>query len=125
MAELKRYFVKYIRDASKARYPKGSECRICGTDEALEFHHYSTISVLANTWVRARKLSIDTAEDAVQYRDEFIAEHQYELYEDAVTLCKEHHAGLHRIYGKNPRLGTAAKQARWVEKQRINNGLVD
>lgn len=124
MAELKRYMVKYVRDGAKAAYEKGTECRICGSTEQLDFHHFSTISVLVNKWQKKRGLKIETAEEALKWRDVFIEEHQRELYEDAVTLCHEHHLKLHSIYGKNPGLHTAKKQARWVEIQREKNGLV-
>lgn len=121
--ELKRYFIKYVRDGAKSKYPKGTECRICGVTEDLDFHHFSTLSVLANKWVKDRGLNIKTADDAMKWRDVFIEEHPYELYDDAVTLCKTHHEKLHSIYGGNPRLVTAKKQARWVERQREKNGL--
>jgi hypothetical protein len=41
-----------------------------------------------------------------------------------VTLCHTHHLKLHSIYGKDPSLGTAKKQMRWVEIQREKHGLV-
>ena len=124
MSELKRYFTKYIRDAVKSGYAKGSECEICASKEELEFHHYHTMSVLVNAWQLKNKLSITTAEEAFEHRDAFIAEHQFEIYEDTVTLCKKHHLKLHSIYSKNPSLATAAKQRRWVHRQREKNGLV-
>ena len=124
MAELKRDFTKYVRDGAKNLYNKGTECEVCGTTENLEFHHYKTLSVLVNTWVRKNNLKIDTAEEAFIQRDNFIAEYEDELYEKTVTLCKDHHAKLHKVYGKNPTLGTAAKQPRWVQKQRDKHGLV-
>ena len=71
-----------------------------------------------------KKLKIETAEAAFEWRDVFIEEHRKELYDDAVTLCHDHHLKLHSIYGKNPSLATAGKQARWVEKQRIKHGMV-
>ena len=57
-------------------------------------------------------------------RDDFIEEHHAELYEHTVTLCHTHHLQLHSIYGKDPGLGTAKKQARWVQIQREKYGLV-
>jgi hypothetical protein len=122
--ELKRYFTKYIRDAVKSRYKKESECRICGTEENLQFHHFTTLSILVNKWQAENGLDIETAEEAFEHRDGFIEEHQVELFDKTVTLCKAHHERLHKIYGKNPALITAPKQERWVEKQRAKNGLV-
>lgn len=118
MAELKRDWVKYIRDGAKARYEKANECYICGTTEDLDFHHYSTISILASNWLRDNEIKVETAEDAFFWRDKFIEEHQFELYEDAITLCRPHHEALHKIYGKNPKLVHSKKQARWVQRQR-------
>jgi 5-methylcytosine-specific restriction endonuclease McrA len=115
---MKRYFIKYIRDGAKAAYDKGTECFICGSTEQLDFHHFCSLAELANSWVRKNKLIIETADDALKWRDVFIEEHQTELYDEAVTLCHEHHQQLHSIYGKNPKLITAPKQARWVQRQR-------
>ncbi len=124
MAELKREFTKIVRDGAKALYNKGTECQICGATEALEFHHTKSLSILVNNWVKKHKLVIDTLEYAQEQRELFITEHQTELYENTLTLCKTHHAALHKIYGKAPGLGTSSKQTRWVEKQRIKHGLV-
>jgi hypothetical protein len=57
-------------------------------------------------------------------RDTFIEQHLLELYEEAVTLCHNHHLRLHSIYGKRPQLHTAQKQKRWVIKQREKYGMV-
>jgi len=111
-----RDLVKFVRDASKSKYDKGTECYICGDDEKLEFHHYNSLSPLLHRWM---KLNRKAGEDVLEWRDEFIAEHHKELYVDAVTLCKfHHHERLHGIYGKSPSLGTAAKQERWVNIQK-------
>jgi hypothetical protein len=124
MAELKRDFTKYVRDGAKARYNKETYCEICGTIEELEFHHYKTLSVLVNAWVKKNKLNINTAEKAMKQRDVFISEHEDELYKHTVTLCKEHHSALHKVYGKNPSLGVAKKEERWVirQKEKHNRG---
>ena len=47
-----------------------------------------------------------------------------EIYNEAATLCKAHHQRLHSIYGKRPKLVTALKQKRWVDKQREKHGMV-
>lgn len=113
--DLKRDLVKYIRDRAKSRYEKGTECRICAETEELDFHHYYSVSPLLHRWVRANKLK---AENVLEWRDRFIEEHMAELYEHAVTLCHQHHLRLHAVYGRNPNLGTAKKQMRWVQIQR-------
>jgi hypothetical protein len=119
---LPRYFIKICRDGAKSKYDKGSFCEICGTTEELHFHHFNTLSILINKWVEQRGLVFENFEHAVEWRDKFIAEHQKELYEDAATLCKEHHQKLHSLYGKNPILATAPKQARWVQKMKEKHG---
>jgi hypothetical protein len=121
MTKLKRDVVKYIRDKAKARYEKGTECRICGDTENLDFHHFYSLSPLLYRWILKNKLN---SENVMEFRDRFIEEHAAELYEHAVTLCHSDHQRLHSIYGKDPGLGTAKKQARWVEIQREKNGLV-
>jgi hypothetical protein len=116
-SELKRDEVKYLRDKAKARYPKGTCCAICDTTENLEFHHYSSLTLLWEKWKVTTGVSIDDVDDVIFHRDTFIAEHEKELYEDAVTLCNEHHVKLHTIYGSKPALHTATKQANWVKIQ--------
>jgi len=118
MSELKRLEVKYVRDRAKARYTKDTKCAVCGTTENLQLHHYNTVDLLWNKWKKARNIVIKEVDDILSVRDDFIAEHEYELYDDVVTLCKEcHNFKLHRIYGQKPSLATASKQRRWVEKQ--------
>lgn len=120
---LKRDPIKYIRDKAKSKYEKGTECRICGETENLDFHHFYTLTPLFNKWCKAQKIKIDSEDDVLSVRDRFIEEHGPELYEHTVTLCHEHHLKLHSVYGKDPALFTAKKQMRWVEIQREKNGL--
>jgi len=121
---MKRYFIKWIRDACKSAYQKGEACEICDSKENLEFHHYSTLSELVHAWEKKNKLRIDSDDRAIRYRQPFIEEHRQELFEETVTLCRDHHLQLHSIYGKNPRLITAKRQMRWVERQRVRHGMV-
>lgn len=121
---LKRYCVKWIRDKVKSQYPTKSYCEICGTSEELHFHHYNSLSELWNRWERDNKLNVTTDEQILIVRDQFIKEHREELITLGACLCKKHHEMLHKIYGKNPALTTADKQARWVQKQKDKrNGL--
>lgn len=113
---LKRDLVKYIRDGAKSKYEKSSSCEICGTNEQLEFHHYYGLTELLEKWLKARGLKITSSDEIIAVRDEFILEHQHELYEATATLCKPHHDKLHSVYGKRPRLATAEKQRRWVKR---------
>ena len=122
--DLKRDLVKYVRDRAKSKYDKGTECRICGSKENLDFHHFYGLTELLDKWLRGNKLNIQTAEEIMEVRDTFIEEHLRELYEEAVTLCHEHHLRLHSIYGKRPKLFTAQKQERWVERRREKHGMV-
>lgn len=78
---------------------------------------------LFERWARKNKYSIATDDDVKAVRDEFIEAHHAEIYEQVVTLCKQHHALLHKVYGLRPLLGTAAKQASWVQKQREKYGI--
>ena len=114
----KRDPVKHIRDKAKAKYEKGTECRICGSTKELDFHHFHSLTPLLNKWVKEKSYSLDTDEEVIAIREEFIAEHLTELYDKTVTLCRTHHMALHSIYGKDPSLASASKQERWVEIQR-------
>ena len=122
--DLKRDLVKYVRDRAKSKYDKGTDCRICGSKENLDFHHFYGLTELLDKWLRGNNLNIQTAEEIMEVRDTFIEEHLRELYEEAVTLCHEHHLRLHSIYGKRPKLLTAQKQKRWVERRREKHGMV-
>lgn len=122
MSTKKRDPIKHVRDKAKAKYEKGTECRICGSTKELDFHHFHSLTPLFNKWLKERSISIETDEDVIAIREEFIAQHQHELYKATVTLCHTHHMALHSIYGKDPSLASASKQERWVEIQREKNG---
>ena len=114
--DLKRDPVKYVRDAVKTLYPKGTECRICDSTDLLEFHHYNSVAEMYNLWIKTTGYR---KQDVLDHRSEFINEHKDELINQCVTLCKKDHARLHKVYGRSPKLSTAEKQGRWVEKQRL------
>jgi hypothetical protein len=121
---LKRDLVKYVRDKAKSQYNKGTDCYICGRTENLDFHHFYGLTELLETWLKKKRLVITEEDQIISLRPDFIKEHTKELYEDAVTLCHDHHLRLHSIYGKRPKLVTAKKQQRWVDIQRNKNGMV-
>lgn len=114
----KRIPLKHIRDRAKSRYPDKQQCAICNTQEELELHHYTGLSNLLDKWSKEKGISLDTDEEVLEVRDQFISEHEYELFEAVVVLCAPHHLLLHKIYGKSPPLHTASKQAGWVQKQK-------
>ena len=118
MSTLKRIPIKYVRDRAKSRYVKASCCYVCGATEQLDFHHYYTVDILFDNWLRKNKIKINSVEDIIAVRDDFIAEHEHELFEFAITICKKHHQRLHTVYGQRPALSTAEKQVRWLEKQK-------
>ena len=122
MADLKRDPIKYVRDKAKSAYAKAGECYVCGSTTNLDFHHFYSLTPLFKRWCKLNKISVNTEEDILEVRDRFIEEHKVELYDEAVTICNSLHEKLHKIYGKDPSLGTAPKQKRWIEKQREKNG---
>ena len=122
--DLKRDLVKYVRDKAKSGYQKETQCYICGETESLEFHHFYGMTELLESWLKSNKITINSAEEIMKVRVTFIEEHPNELYDEAATLCKAHHMRLHSIYGKRPKLVTAPKQKRWVDKMRIKHGMV-
>ena len=120
----KRIAVKWIRDRAKSAYEKQATCYICKTSQDLELHHTHSITTLVNTWAAKKGYDISTDDGILAVRDEFIAEHRTELYEEVYTLCNRHHVQLHGVYGKTPQTGSEAKQTRWIELQRNKlNGL--
>ena len=121
---LKRDLVKYVRDKAKSQYKKGTHCYICGETENLDFHHFYGLTELLETWLKKKRIVITEEDQIISLRPQFIEEHMKELYEDAVTLCHDHHLRLHSIYGKRPKVVTAKKQQRWVDIQRNKNGMV-
>ena len=122
--DLKRDLVKYVRDKAKSGYQKETQCYICGETESLEFHHFYGMTELLESWLKSNKITINSAEEIMKVRVTFIEEHPNELYDEAATLWKAHHMRLHSIYGKRPKLVTAPKQKRWVDKMRIKHGMV-
>ena len=110
----KRLPIKWIRDMNKRRYEKGTECVVCGTDQLLEFHHFYSLTLLFEKWLKVNNLTVNTDDDVLAIRDQFSEEHKREIFDEAVTLCKGHHALLHKVYGITPALHTAAKQRRWL-----------
>jgi hypothetical protein len=82
------------------------------------------LTELLETWLKKKQIVVTEEEQIVSLRPQFIEEHMRELYEDAVTLCHDHHLRLHSIYGKRPKLVTAKKQQRWVNIQRKKYGMV-
>ena len=122
MPQLKRDVVKYVRDKAKSKYEKGSACEICDSTEALDFHHFYSLAPLLRKWLRENKFNPEYIQSL---REDFIQEHKAELYDYTATLCHAHHMQLHKVYGRDPGLGTAKKQMRWVEIQREkHNGMV-
>ena len=114
--------VKWIRDMNKRRYNRGDTCAICGTIENIEFHHFYSLTLLFEKWLKLKGLTVSSDEDVLEIREEFSNEHQKELFDEAVDLCKEHHARLHKLYGITPALHTAEKQKRWVSIQAEKHG---
>lgn len=114
----KRIAVKHVRDKAKAAYEKKTFCHICASTEDLELHHTHSMTLLLNAWSARKEYDISTDEGILAVRDEFIAEHYKEIYEDVYTLCNKHHVALHNIYGKAPPRGSEGKQSLWIEKQR-------
>jgi len=122
--KFKRDLVKYVRDKAKSQYKKGSECFICGNTDNLDFHHFYGLTELLETWLSTNNIPIENEQDILDVRERFIGENYEKVYEKTVTLCHQHHLRLHSLYGKRPKLFTAEKQARWVEKQRNKHGMV-
>jgi len=121
----KRIPVKWVRDRAKAAYEKQDHCCICDTQADLELHHLHSVTILLERWAERKGYDISTDDGILAVRDEFIAEHHDELYEQVYTLCNPHHVALHGVYGKAPKPGSEPKQARWIGIQRekhLNGG---
>lgn len=114
----KRVAIKHVRDRAKSAYEKQGFCYICSTTEELELHHTTSLTLLLNKWSAETGNSIETDEEVLAIRDEFIAAHHSEIYEKVYTLCNKHHQALHKIFGKAPPLSTSDKQSRWIDIQK-------
>jgi len=121
---LKRIPIKYIRDRAKSRYKKDSACYVCNATGSLDLHHLYTVDVLFAKWAKKNNITIQTVEDILEVRDDFISEHEYELYTYVRTLCRDCHKRLHTVYSQKPALSTAEKQERWLEKQREKHSII-
>lgn len=114
----KRIPVKWVRDRAKAAYTKQDHCYVCGSQQDLELHHLHSVTVLLERWAAANNHDISTDEGILAVRDDFIAQHHSELYDQVYTLCNPHHVKLHGVYGKTPQPGSEPKQRRWLDIQR-------
>lgn len=113
--KLKTNAVKWVRNIAKSRYNKSKTCYICGTSKNLEVHHLYCVSTLFYDWVHRNNLIVDTDEDAVVVRYQFLEEHEKEMYWDVYTLCSMHHKQLHGIFGQKPPVETIQAQIDWIE----------
>lgn len=112
-----RTFVKSVRDGIKSQYPKCDKCAICSSENDLEFHHYNSVTLLVSNFIEKNNLEVPKdQEETFQLRERIYEEHRYELVEDTVTLCHEHHVKLHKLYGDVPPPNTVSKQREWVRK---------
>jgi hypothetical protein len=109
--------VKWVRDKAKAAYEKADTCYVCGTTQDLELHHFHSVTLLLNSWASRKAYDISTDDGILAVRDEFIAEHHDELYNQVRTLCNPHHVKLHGVFGKAPAPGSEARQSRWCDRQ--------
>ena len=116
--ENRRIPVKLVRDKAKAAYDKKDVCYVCNCKEDLELHHFHSVTILLETWASAKNYDISTDDGILSVRDEFIADHKFELYDQVRTLCNKHHVNLHKIFGKAPASSSVPKQVRWVDIQR-------
>lgn len=125
MTNLKRDEVKYLRDGIKANYKKTTECYICNSTENLEYHHYTPLVYLWDTYKKDNKIDIQEVSTIMHIRDDFYGIYRTELIDDCITLCKVHHSKLHSIYGKTYSGANyiTKKVRRWVGIQRKKNGL--
>ena len=114
----KRNKEKWVRDRAKKAYEKEDTCYICSTTEDLELHHTHSVTKLIEAWASQKGYDVDTDDGILEVRDEFIAEHQSELFDQVYTLCNKHHVKLHSIFGKSPENITVPKQSKWIEIQR-------
>jgi len=113
-----RIAVKWVRDRAKSAYDKKDRCYICNTDIDLELHHFNSITILLEKWAAAQGYDISTDAGILEVRDQFISEHNNELYEQVRTLCNKHHVALHQVFGKAPAINSTPRQERWVDIQR-------
>lgn len=122
-----RIAVKWVRDKSKAAYEKKDFCYVCGMGQDLELHHLHSITILLETWAKAKGYDISTDEGILEVRDEFIEQHHTEIYDLVYTLCNPHHVKLHGVFGKAPAPSSVDKQKRWldIQKAKIEGTFVE
>ena len=90
----KRLAVKWIRDLAKKAYEKQDHCFICNTTVDLELHHLHSLSYLLEIWARKNNYDISSDTGVLAIREQFISEHQVEIYDLVYTLCNRHHVQL-------------------------------
>jgi hypothetical protein len=123
MNSFNREHVKIVRDGMKSKYKSREPCYICGSSENIELHHIYSVAELWNTWVKVNKIVIEANAEVVSLRRIFEAENAEKLSNDNLfSLCKNHHARLHQLYGKSYSNYMGDKVRLWIEKQRIKHG---
>jgi len=120
MTELKRPFIKMVRDYIKKDYKKDSKCFACKSTSNLELHHLYSLSELLNNWLDSNKITnVDTIEQASELRELFVQDNAEKLSNNnLVTLCKAHHNNLHSIYGQRYSNHLVPKVSKWLNIQR-------
>jgi len=46
----KRVAIKHVRDRAKSAYVKQDHCFICGSEDDLELHHTTSLTLLFDKW---------------------------------------------------------------------------
>lgn len=122
-SDLKRDVIKLIRDKAKHGYNKTGICEICNSTDGVDFHHFYSMTGMLEKYIKDNQLTLTCTEDVLAIREEFIATHSNEIYNETANLCHRCHEQLHRLYGKRPALNTAMKQKRWVQIQKDKYGV--
>ena len=55
------------------------------------------LTELLEWWMKERGIVIETEEEILHLREQFIKENEEQVYNQAVTLCHMHHRKLHNI----------------------------
>lgn len=121
--KLTRLPVKWIRDSIKSKYKDKEPCFICGSEDNVELHHIYSVSELWNSWLREKRVSVESDQDVIQHRRQFETDNADSLSNDNLySLCKPHHLRLHQIYGKSYSNYMGNKVRDWIHKQREKYG---
>jgi 5-methylcytosine-specific restriction endonuclease McrA len=113
-------FTKYVRAKAKTYYHryKTKECWVCGNDKDLELHHVYPLAQIISDYLKEKGIKKPTNDP--ELREQILTDCYDKIFseENLITLCRLHHANIHRLFGKTYSGKVADKVKTFLTKQK-------